>query len=364
MPIFNTTYPFQASDFSFTARTIQTSGATTGFAWVFVCPASFASTDTFHIDFSISSNGNSGSQNVAARLYALDGSGNWNSASPLSSQANLANNTTNFPANGVAQMDITLTSALTKGNRYACRIFPNTTFTAGLGINAVIATNYPYTSNSDEYHINGVTIAAAYPNFAIGTATTIVGRRCIRRLPQTSTATTAVASQVGFSFTLPSGASYTLNYVSVKGLTLDTAGGTTGTATPRILNQAGSSTIASGTAISHGDIRVATSTSTNYTFYFPSGVSLTGGTGYIFVIENSTAKQLQFVEIENSFDTVATFDGEVTGLDVIRRNGTSGAFTSESLAGSYQALPIASLDVDVVASSAGLATNPLVGYIL
>jgi hypothetical protein len=360
MATFDTISPFQAADFSFTSRSIQTSGATNGFVYVFICPASFANGDTVHVEMSVSTNGNSGAQSVSARIHALDGAGNWNSAAPLSSAALLTNSTTNFPVGGVAQMDLTLTSALTKGARYALRITPNTTFTASLGFNAVFATNQSFSANSDEYHINGVTLATGTPNLAIGTVTTVIGKRCIRRLAQTTTATTAVTSQIGFKFTLPSGSNYTLNNVYLKGLVLDTAGGTAGTATPRILDTAGSTTIASGTGILQADLRQATSAVGNFTFAFPSGVSLTGGTQYCFVIESNTAKTLQFVEVENTFDAIPTANGTVTGMDVIQRNGTSGVFSTSTVVLSYTAIPIATLDVDIVtsASTTGMLVHP------
>jgi hypothetical protein len=358
----NTFYPFQAADYTFTNRTIQNSGATNGCVYVFICPDDFASAAIFNINIAISTNGNSGAQNVAARLYALDGSGNWASASPLSAQANLANNTTNFPANGVAEMSLTLTSALTKGVRYALRIFPNTTFTAALGINVTFGSNNAYIGNVDEYHINAVTISTGTPNLAIGTATTWIGNKCTRRVAQNTTATTNVTSQVGFRFSLPTGLNYTLNDVVLKGLTLDINGNTGGNYTGRILDAAGTTTIASTPAVSHANIRALTSAVSNFSFPFTTNPSLTGGTGYIFVVESALEKQLQYFEIQSETDTSQTFNGEVGSMEVISRNSTSGVFTSFNTLGppSYRAMAMAQFDVTPVGSAGagGMLVHP------
>lgn len=359
MAKFNTFYPFAAADYTFTARTIQTAGASNGYVYVFICPVNFANGATVSINIAVSSNGNSGAQNVAARIYALNGSGNWDSATPLSSQTNLANNTTNFPANGVAEMSITLTSALTKGTRYALRIFPNTTFTAGLAFNVVFATNNAYTGNVDEYHINGVTISTGTPNLAIGDGVTWYGNRCTRRVLQTSASTTGT-SQIGFRFTLPSNANYTLNDITLKGLVLDITGATTGSYTGRILDSTGTTTIASSPSVSHANIRATTDLASNFSFPFTTNPTLTGGTGYIFVVESGLEKTLQFYELQSSSDTSQTFNGEVTGLEVVRRNATSGAFTSQNVLGppSYQSMPVA--QIDAVPVSSGSTTGMLV----
>lgn len=356
----NTYFPFQASDYTFTTRTIQNSGGTTGCVYVFICPADFASAAIFNINIAISSNGNSGSQNVAARLYALDGSGNWTSGTPLSSQANLANSTANFPVNGVAEMSLTLTSALTKGVRYALRIFANTTFTAGLGINATFGSNNSYLGNVDEYHINAVTISTGTPNLAIGTATTWIGNRCTRRLPQLTTATTNVTSQVGFRFSLPTGLNYTLSEIVLKGLILDVNDSTTGSFTGRILDSAGTTTVASTPSVQHGNIRAVTSATSNFTFPFTTNPSLTGGTTYIFVVESNLEKRLQYYEIQSNTDSLQTFNGEVGSLEVVSRNGTSGAFSTFNTLGppSYRAMPMAQFDVTPVGS--GSTTGMLV----
>jgi hypothetical protein len=366
MPLFDTVSPLQDAAFSFATRGIQNSGATTGFVYVFICPAAFANGATFHIDMAIGTNGNSGSQSVNARIYALNGSGNWDSAAPLSSIASLANSTTNFPVNGVAQMDLTLTSALTKGTRYALRIFANSNFSAVLNFQAVFATNDAYANNADEYHINGVTLTNGTPNLAIGTDTAIIGKRCIRRVPQDTAATSAATSQIGFKFALPSGLNYTLNNIFIRGLTLDTTTPTptAGTTTPRILDATGTTTIATGTAIDNLNLRQAPNISAAYTFTFPAGVSLVGGTQYTFVVESAKAKILQFVEVEQSFDSIATANGVVTAMEVVQRNGTSGVFSSSTVVLSYTSIPIASIDATVTAgASSGLAANPLAGYV-
>jgi hypothetical protein len=349
MAKFNTFYPFTASDYTFTARTIQTSGATSGFSYVFICPADFANGALFDINIAVSSNGNSGSQNVAARIYALTTGGNWDSATPLSSQSNLANSTANFPANGVAEMSLTLTSALTKGTRYALRIFPNTTFTAGLGVNAVFATNNAYTGNVDEYHINGTTISTGTPNLAISNGTTWLTNRCTRRAIQTTPATTNATSQVGFRFTLPTGFNYTLNEVVLKGLQLDIGGATAGSYIGRLLDSTGATTVASSQSRTHGSGRTTTDTFSNFTFSFTTNPTLTGGTSYIFVVESALEKSMQFYEVQSNTDSSQTFNGEVTGLEVIRRNATSGAFTSSNTLGppSYQSMPMAQIDATV-----------------
>lgn len=357
---FNTFYPFAAADYTFTNRAIQTAGASNGFVYVFICPVDFANGATVSFNMAVSTNSNTGGQNVAARLYALNGSGNWDSATPLSAQSNLANNTTNFPPNGVAEMSVTLTSALTKGVRYALRIFPNTTFSVStVGFNAVFATNNAYTGNVDEYHINGVTISTGTPNLAIGNGVTWYGNRCTRRVLQTSASTTGT-SQIGFRFTLPSGANYTLNDITLKGLVLDITGATTGSYTGRILDSTGTTTIASSPSVSHANIRATTDLASNFSFPFITNPTLTGGTGYIFVVESGLEKTLQFYELQSSSDTSQTFNGEVTGLEVIRRNATSGAFTSQNVLGppSYQSMPVA--QIDAVPVSSGSTTGMLV----
>lgn len=362
MAKFNTFFPFGPSDYTYTARTIQTASASSGFSWVFICPDNFANGASFRIAIQCSANTNNGGENVSARLYAISsqaGVGVWNSAAPLSSTANIDNDVATMPAGEIVQFTMTLTSALTKGERYAIRIFPGTTFGAGCSFNVVYATNHAYSQNADEYHANGVTPAAGYPNISIGSSTTWYANKCSRALPQTTTASSAVTSQAGFRFSLPTGMNYTLNEVVLKGLRLSAAAQSTGTFTGRVLDAAGTTTIASSPSYTHALARIGSNTVSNYSFNFSTNPTLTGGTSYFFVVENAFEKTLQYFHIQNTTDSSQTFNNEVGSLDVVSRNGTSGAFTSFSTA-SYQALPFAHIDATPVssASSGGILFHP------
>lgn len=355
MAKFNTFFPFGPSDYTYSLRTIQTSSATSGFTYVFICPADFANGASFRIAIQCATNTNNGGENVSARLYAISiqsGVGVWNSASPLSGTANIDNDVGTMPPGEIVQFTMTLTSALTKGTQYAVRIFPATTFGAGCGFNAAYTTNTAYSQNADEYNVNGVTPAAGYPNISIGSSTVWYSNKCSRALPQTTTATTATASQVGFRFTLPTGLNYTLNEIVIKGLRLSAAAQTTGTYTGRILDAAATTTIASTPSYTHGLQRVGSQTVTNYSFNFTTNPTLTGGTTYFFVVENSFEKTLQYFHIQNTTDSSQSFNSEITNLDVVSRNGTSGAFLSFSTL-SYQALPFAHIDATPVAGATG-----------
>jgi hypothetical protein len=366
MAKFNTFFPFGPSDYVYGQRTIQTASATSGFTYVFICPADFASAATFRIAIQCSANTNNGGENVSARIYAISsqaGVGVWNSAAPLSSTANIDNDIGTMPPGEIVQFTMTLTSALTKGERYAIRIFPATTFGAGCSFNQVYSSATAYSLNNDEYGVNGVTPAAGYPNLSIGSSTVWYSNKCTRALPQTTAATSAVASQVGFRFTLPTGFNYTLNEVVIKGLRLSAAAQTTGTYIGRILDAAATTTVASTPSYTHGLLRVGTQTVGSYSFNFTTNPTLTGGTAYFFVVENSFEKTLQYFHIDKTTDSSLTFNGEVTNLDVVFRSGTSGAMLSASNL-SYQALPFAQIDATPVASaSSGLAANPLAGYV-
>ena len=366
MAKFNTFFPFGPSDYTYAQRTIQTASGTSGFSYVFICPDNFASGASFRIAIQCSGNTNNGGENVSARLYAIStqtGVGVWNSAAPLSSIAIIDNDVGTMPAGEIVQFTMTLTSALTKGERYAVRIFPDTNFGAGCNFNAAYATNTAYSQNADEYGVNGVTPAAGYPNSSIGSSTTWYANKCSRALPQSTPATTAVASQTGFRFSLPTGINYTLSEVVIKGLRLSAAAQTTGTFTGRILDAAGTTIIASSPSYTHALARVGSNTVSNYSFNFTTNPTLTGGTSYFFIVENSFEKTLQYYHIQNTTDSSQTFNGEVLSMDVVTRNGTSGAFTSMSTA-SYQALPFAHVDAIPIATvGGGLAANPLAGYV-
>jgi hypothetical protein len=362
MAKFNTFFPFGPSDYTYAQRTIQTASASSGFTYVFICPADFANGASFRIAIQCSGNTNNGGENVSARLYAISsqaGVGVWNSAAPLSGTANIDNDIGTMPPGEIVQFTMTLTSALTKGERYAVRIFPSITFGAGCNFNAAYATNTAYSQNADEYGVNGVTPAAGYPNISIGSSTVWYPNKCSRALPQATTATSAVASQVGFRFTLPTGFNYTLNEIVIKGLRLSAAAQTTGTYTGRILDAAATTTVASSLSYTHGLQRVGTQTVTNYSFNFTTNPTLTGGTAYFFVVENSFEKTLQYFHIDNTTDSSLSFNGEVANLDVVFRNGTSGAMLSASTL-SYQALPFAQIDATPVAgaSSGGMLVHP------
>lgn len=355
MAKFNTFFPFGPSDYTYALRTIQTASGTAGFSYVFISPADFANGASFRIAIQCASNTNNGSENVSARLYAISsqaGVGVWNSAAPLSSTAIIDNDIATMPPGEIVQFTMTLTSALTKGERYAVRIFPDVTFGAGCGFNAAYATNTAYSQNADEYGVNGVTPAAGYPNISIGSSTTWYSNKCTRALPQTTTASSAVTSQTGFRFSLPTGLNYTLNEVVVKGLRLSAAAQSTGTYTGRILDAAGTTTIASSPSYTHALARVGSQTVTNYSFNFTTNPTLTGGTTYFFVVENAFEKTLQYFHIQNTTDSSQTFNGEILSLDVVSRNGTSGAFLSFSTA-SYQALPFAQIDATPIATASG-----------
>lgn len=362
MAKFNTFFPFGPNDYTYTQRTIQTASGTSGFSWVFICPADFANGASFRLAIQCSANTNNGGENVSARIYAIStqaGVGVWNSAAPLSNTANIDNDIGTMPPGEIVQFTMTLTSALTKGERYAIRIFPSVTFGAGCSFNVVYATNTAYSVNADEYHANGVTPAAGYPNISIGSSTTWYSNKCSRALPQTTTATSTATSQIGFRFSLPTGSDYTLNEVVIKGLRLSAAAQTTGTFTGRILDAAGTTTVASSRSYTHGLERVGSNTVSNYSFNFTTNPTLTGGTTYFFVVENAFEKTLQYFHIQNTTDSSQTFNGEVSSLDVVSRNGTSGAFLSFSTI-SYQALPFAHIDATPVAgtSTGGMLVHP------
>lgn len=355
MAKFNTFFPFGPSDYTYALRTIQTSSATAGFSLVFISPANFASGASFRIAIQCATNTNNGGENVSARLYGISiqaGVGVWNSAAPLSGTANIDNDIGTMPPGEIVQFTMTLTSALTKGERYALRIFPDTTFGAGCGFNCAYASNTAYALNIDEYNVNGVTPAAGYPNLSIGSATTWYSNKCTRAVLQSTTATSAATSQTGFRFSLPTGFNYTLNEIVIKGLRLSAAAQTTGTYTGLILNAAGTTTVGSSPSYTHGLQRVGTQTVGNYSFNFVTNPTLTGGTTYFFVVENNFEKTLQYFHIQNTTDSSQTFNGEVLSMDVVSRNGTSGAFLSFSTA-SYQALPFAQIDATPVATASG-----------
>ncbi|CAB4159054.1 hypothetical protein UFOVP704_48 [uncultured Caudovirales phage] len=355
MAKFNTFFPFGPSDYTYALRTIQTASGTSGFTYVFICPADFANGASFRIAIQCASNTNNGGENVSARLYAISiqtGVGVWNSAAPLSGTANIDNDVGTMPPGEIVQFTMTLTSALTKGERYAVRIFPSITFGAGCGFNAAYATNTAYSLNADEYGVNGVTPAAGYPNISIGSSTIWYPNKCSRALPQTTSATSAVTSQTGFRFSLPTGFNYTLNEIVIKGLRLSAAAQTTGTYTGRILDAAGTTTVASSLSYGHGLQRVGTQTVSNYSFNFTTNPTLTGGTTYFFVVENAFEKTLQYFHIQNTTDSSQTFNEEVLSMDVVSRDATSGAFLSFSTA-SYQALPFAHIDATPVATASG-----------
>ena len=353
MPTFNTFFPFGPSDYTYALRTIQNSSGTSGFSLVFISPADFANGASFRVAIQCGTNTNNGGENVSVRLYAISiqsGVGVWNSSAPLSGTANIDNDVGTMPPGEIVQFTMTLTSALTKGERYALRIFPGTTF--GCGFNCAYATNIAYSLNIDEYNVNGVTPAQGYPNLSIGSATVWYPNKCTRALPQSTTATSAATSQTGFRFSLPTGFNYTLNEIVIKGLRLSAAAQTTGTYTGRILDAAGTTTVASSPSYTHGLQRVGTQTVGSYSFNFTTNPTLTGGTTYFFVVENAFEKTLQYFHIQNTTDSSQTFNGEILSLDVVSRNGTSGAFLSFSTA-SYQALPFAQIDATPVAGATG-----------
>jgi hypothetical protein len=366
MAKFNTFFPFGPSDYTYALRTIQTSSGTAGFTLVFICPADFAIGASFRIAIQCATNTNNGGENVSARLYDISiqsGVGVWNSAAPLSGTANIDNDIGTMPPGEIVQFTMTLTSALTKGQRYALRIFPSITFPSGIGFNCAYSTNTAYSLNIDEYNVNGVTPAQGYPNLSIGSSTVWYPNKCTRALPQTTAATSAVASQVGFRFTLPTGFNYTLNEVIIKGLRLSAAAQTTGTYTGRILDAAATTTVASTPSYTHGLQRVGTQTVGSYSFNFTTNPTLTGGTAYFFVVENSFEKTLQYFHIQKTTDSSLAFNGEITNLDVVFRSSTSGAMLSASSI-DYQALPFAQIDaIPVASASSGLAANPLAGYV-
>jgi hypothetical protein len=366
MPKYDTFFPFGPSDYTYNTRNIQNASASSGFSYVFISPDNFANGASFRVAIQCSANTNNGGENVSARLYALSsqsGLGVWNSAAPLSNTANIDNDPATMPPASIVQYTLTLTSALTKGERYALRIFPSTDFGTTCSFNAGYATNTAYSQNADEYNVNGVTPAAGFPNLSIGSATVWYPNKCTRALPQTTTATTNVTSQVGFRFNLPTGFNYTLNEIVIKGLRLSAAAQTTGTYTGRILDAAATTTIASSPSYTHGLQRIGTNTASNYSFNFTTNPTLTGGTAYFFVVENAFEKTLQFFQIQKTTDSSLSFNGEVTNLDVVRRDGTSGAMLSSSDL-NYQSLPFAHIDATPVATaSSGLAANPLAGYV-
>lgn len=357
MATFNTTFPIPSAALAFTARSIQNSGASSGIQYIFISPADFANGATFNFNVSVSANGNGGgrSELVSARLYALNGAGIADTAAPLSSITNTTCTPAFFPVGGVAEIALTLTSAITIGTRYALRIFPNTNLNSTITFNVTYSAGHPYIGAVDEYHVNGVTLSTGYPNLAIGTASSWYTPKCTRTTAVLTTVTSVATSQVGFRFSLSSGSNYTLKNIRINGLVLSSAGTTTGSYTGRILDSAGTTTLVSTRSVLHANIRAATSLASNFKFEFISDITLTGGTTYFFVVESGLGKQLQYLHFQEDTDTSQTFSGEVNSVDVVSRNGTSGAFTSFSTLGppAYRAVPVAEIEAIPVASAGG-----------
>jgi hypothetical protein len=360
MAAFNAAFPMASPTpalIGFTTRSIQNSGATSGFQYIFICPADFANGATFRFNISVSANGNGSgrSENVSARLYSLNGSGIANTAAPVSAITNRVCTPANFPPGEVVEISLTLTSALTIGTRYALRIFPDTTLNNSITFNVTYSTG-PYTGAVDEYHVNGVTLSTGYPNLAIGTASSWYTPKCTRAATLLTTATSTTTSQVGFRFSLPSGVNYTLKNIRLIGLVLSATGATTGSFIGRILDSTGATTLVSSRSVLHTDIRAATSAVVSlFKFEFVSEITLTGGTTYFFVVESDLDKRLSYIHFQEDTDSSQTFSGEVNSIDVVSRNGTSGVFTSFTTLGppAYRAVPFAEIDAIPVASVGG-----------
>jgi hypothetical protein len=353
MAKFNTLWDLAPGGLSFTARGILTAGATAGFQYIFRSPDNFASGDTFRVNVSVTTNANGAGRTelVSTRLYATNGAGIANTAAPLSAITTESCTPTTYVPNTIHETSLTLTSALVKGTRYALRIFPDTTLNSTITFNVVFASGHPYTLNADEYHVNGTTISTGYPNLGVGNASSWYPPKCIKAVSLATTATTFVTSQAGFRFSLPTGLNYILTKIIGVNITLSATNALTGSFLGKILDSSGVTTLDSTTSVLTNDVR----SSTNFTFNFNGGITLVGGTTYFFVVESDLDKRLNYFQIQEDSDASQTYSGEVNNMDVVTRNGTSGAFLSYSTLGppAYRAVFHALIEATPVAVAAG-----------
>lgn len=219
-----------------------------------------------------------------------------------------------------------LSASITKGVTYHYRIGPNASWGTGNSITVPrLHTGQSQWSNTHRniYPILGTTVGTGYPAFGYGTASAWYGPIRFEAQADDAIGAGGTNTQIGLSFTMPSGVSYKIRSFIVSAFRY---GFTTPTAGSAILYDSNGTTALDSNTVDFAQTRSGTQTRDTHRFFFDNCPVLTGGTKYYLVVQSNGGANMDMRTL--SVNDVSYWNAAGThGSTLVTRSGNTGAFT-------------------------------------
>jgi hypothetical protein len=219
-----------------------------------------------------------------------------------------------------------LSASLTKGVTYFVQFGPNANWGTGNSITAPrLHSGHSQWSATHRsiYALLGTTPSASYAGFAYGTSSTWYGYPRFEVQTDDAIAAGGTNTQIGISFTMPSGVSYKIRSLMVSAFRYGFA---TPTAGSFILYGSDGTTVLDSNAIDFAQTRSGAQNRDTFRFFLDACPVLTGGTKYYLVVQSNGGSNLDMRTL--SVNATSYWDAAGThGSTLVTRSGNTGAFT-------------------------------------
>lgn len=219
-----------------------------------------------------------------------------------------------------------LSASLTKGVTYFVRFGPSVAWGTGNSITAPrLHTGHSQWSATHRniYALLGTAPSASYAGFAYGNSSNLFGYPRFEAQADDAIASGGTNTQIGISFTMPSGVSYKISSLMVSAFRY---GFTTPTVGSFILYDSDGTTVLDSNAVDFAQTRSGVQTRDTFRFFLDACPVLTGGTKYYLVVQSNGGANLDMRTL--SVNEVAYWNAAgVHGSTLVTRSGNTGAFT-------------------------------------
>ncbi len=219
-----------------------------------------------------------------------------------------------------------LSASLTKGLTYFVQFGPNAAWGTGNTITAPrLHSGHSQWSATHRsvYALLGTTPSASYAGFAYGTSSIWYGYPRFEAQTDDAIGSGGTNTQIGISFTMPSGVSYKIRSLMVSAFRY---GFTTPTVGSFILYDSNGTTVLDSTTIDFAQTRSGVQTRDTFRFFLDACPVLTGGTKYYLVVQSNGGANLDMRTL--SVNATSYWDAAGThGSTLVTRSGNTGAFT-------------------------------------
>lgn len=219
-----------------------------------------------------------------------------------------------------------LSASLTKGVTYFYQVGPNAAWGTGntITIPRLHSGHHQWSAtHRTVYPVLVATPGAGIPPFAYGTSSIWYGYPRFEVQTDDAIAAGGTNTQIGISFTMPSGVSYKIRSLMVSAFRYGFA---TPTAGSFILYGSDGTTVLDSNAIDFAQTRSGAQNRDTFRFFLDACPVLTGGTKYYLVVQSNGGSNLDMRTL--SVNATSYWDAAGThGSTLVTRSGNTGAFT-------------------------------------